>query len=125
MTGEVIERPKLLEGGGFNHSDGKLKNTLARNETMGKIGVPLKRMGEESDWKEEQEKWKSHLGLEGSYPASFAVAPLVVENLITRQKWDMEILAGITSVKQEPETLAIVPQCGWAVREAVVEKTLA
>jgi hypothetical protein len=87
-----------------------------RNPTMGLIGKPLKTEGFGFT---KREDWDGYLSLEGGYPASFSFAPIVVQNRMTGHKWDMEIISGITSVRQDPETMALVPECGWAVRDAV------
>lgn len=60
---------------------------------------------------------------ESHLPSGLAKAPFTWEDrdLSGRLlcKWDMEFLGGFVGVTQEPETLALRPEIGWAVREAV------
>jgi hypothetical protein len=51
----------------------------------------------------------------GDFPGGLARAPLVWEYLGT--SLDMEFLGGFVGVAQDPATLALRPEVGWAIRE--------
>lgn len=52
---------------------------------------------------------------EGDYPSSLSKVPF--EWNYFGQVYNMELLAGVSSVVQNPETYAVGPNIGWAVRE--------
>jgi hypothetical protein len=54
---------------------------------------------------------------ERQYPSSLSKVPF--EWNYYGQIYNMELLAGVSSVVQNPETLALSPNIGWAVREVV------
>jgi hypothetical protein len=56
----------------------------------------------------------------GAFPSGLARAPFVWEYL--KQKFDMEFLGGFVGVAQDPATLALRPEIGWAIREVVPAK---
>jgi hypothetical protein len=51
----------------------------------------------------------------GDFPGGLARAPFVWEFLVGA--FDMELLGGFVGVAQDPATLALRPEIGWAVRE--------
>jgi hypothetical protein len=51
----------------------------------------------------------------GAFPSGLARAPFVWEYL--EQRFDMEFLGGFVGVAQDPATLTLRPEIGWAVRE--------
>ena len=51
----------------------------------------------------------------GDFPGGLARAPFVWEYL--GAPFDMELLGGFVGVAQDPATLALLPEVGWAVRE--------
>ena len=51
-----------------------------------------------------------------AFPGGLSKAPFRWEYL--GRPFDMEFLAGFVGVAQDPETLALRPEIGWAVREA-------
>jgi hypothetical protein len=59
---------------------------------------------------------------ESHYPSGLAKAPFTWEvrdgqgNL--RHRWDMEFLGGFVGIAQDPESLCLRPEIGWAVRDA-------
>lgn len=57
---------------------------------------------------------------EDDYPSSLAKVPF--EWNYYGKVYQMELLAGVTAVVQDPESYAVAPNVGWAVREAGVAK---
>jgi hypothetical protein len=53
----------------------------------------------------------------GAFPSGLARAPFIWEYL--DRKFDMEFLGGFVGVAQDPATLALRPEIGWAIREVV------
>jgi hypothetical protein len=62
---------------------------------------------------------------ESAFPTGFAKAPFVWEYRngqgVVLRRWDMEFLGGFVGVAQDPETLCLRPEIGWAVREKVAD----
>lgn len=104
-----VTRPASFEMRGRGES----MVSFEKNDTVGIIGKPI------SGGFAPREAWTGNLSLESSYPMSLSIAPITIENLMTREMYPMEILSGITSAQQDPETMAVTPQCGWAARDAL------
>jgi hypothetical protein len=53
-----------------------------------------------------------------TFPSGLSCAPLVWEFPLQGARFEMEFLGGFVGVSQDPGTLALRPEIGWAVREA-------
>ena len=51
-------------------------------------------------------------------PSGFSQVPFTWRNAVTGRESRMEAIGGLVGVSQDPETLALRPKLGWAVREA-------
>ena len=60
---------------------------------------------------------------ESNYPTGLARAPFVWEYRDKQggavRRWNMEFLGGFVGIAQDPDTLCLRPEIGWAVREGV------
>ena len=60
---------------------------------------------------------------ESAFPTGLARAPFVWEYRDEQgdvlRRWNMQFLGGFVGIGQDPETLCLRPEIGWAVRERV------
>ena len=54
-----------------------------------------------------------------SFPLGLARAPF--DWMYYEEQFDMEFLGGFVGVAQDPDTLALRPEIGWAVRQKATE----
>jgi hypothetical protein len=84
--------------------DGRTGRATRRNRWLDEIGG------------EERGSDEAYGPMIGNFPGGLSKAPFRWEYL--EKTFDMEFLGGFVGVSQDPETLALRPEIGWAVREA-------
>jgi Domain of unknown function (DUF4419) len=65
---------------------------------------------------DEESAWEAEGFSVGSFPSGLSKAPFRWDYL--DRSFDMEFLGGFVGVAQDPETLTLRPEIGWAVRQA-------
>jgi hypothetical protein len=89
-------------------------NPTEKNPWLAEAGTKLKLLLA-GEW--DQERFDLGGPSPGAFPSGLARAPFIWKYL--EQEFDMEFLGGFVGVAQDPATLALRPEIGWAIRQVV------